>query len=253
LSRAALISGASRGLGLAIALELAERGCGPLGLGCCRPSYGAKEALGRVRAAGADALLLPGDLCDSRNPGRLVGDFLDFSGGRLDLLVNNAGCFSPATVPRMVLAEWDRQVEVNLSAPFRLIRAAAAALCAARGAVVNIGSYCGSKGTHGGSAYSAAKCGLEALTRTAALELGAFGVRVNAVIPGFLRETDMGAASNPAYVQAVLARSPLARPAEVSTAARAVAELADMPAVTGQIIWLEGRVGGMGLPAFGPA
>jgi NAD(P)-dependent dehydrogenase (short-subunit alcohol dehydrogenase family) len=194
--------------------------------------------------------VLSGDLSDPAVPDRLVREFLSFSGGRLDLLVNNAGVFKARLAVELDEAEWDWQIDVNLSAPFRMMRAAAAALAASRGAVVNVSSLVGMHGGHGAAAYSAAKCGVEALTRAAAVEWGGAGVRVNAVIPGFLADTDMGRASRPAYVQSVLAASPLGRAADVASAARVIAELAEMPAVTGQVICLEGRAGRPDTPPF---
>lgn len=248
MTRAALITGASRGLGRAIAEELAHRGWAHLGLGCReirQPTELPTPDSGKTKY-----LFLSGDLADPQVPDRIVRDFLSFSGNRLDLLVNNAGVFLPSLLLNYEEVEWDRQVSVNLSAPFRLMRAAAAALAASRGAVVNISSMVGFRGGHGAAAYSAAKCGLEALTRAAAVEWGNAGVRVNAVIPGFLADTDMGRASLPGYVQSVLAVSPLGRAADVASAARLIADLADMPAVTGQVLSLEGRCGSACLPAI---
>jgi meso-butanediol dehydrogenase/(S,S)-butanediol dehydrogenase/diacetyl reductase len=194
---------------------------------------------------------LIGDLADPAVPGRIVREFLAFSGGRLDLLVNSAGVFEPHLVARLEEAEWDRQVAVNLSAPFRTMRAAFPALAASRGAVVNVSSLVGMHGAAGAAAYAAAKAGLEALTRVAAIEWGGAGVRVNAIVPGFLGDTDMGRASRPEYVRGVLAESPLGRSADVASAARLIADLAELPAVTGQVLCLEGRAGRSDSPAFG--
>jgi NAD(P)-dependent dehydrogenase (short-subunit alcohol dehydrogenase family) len=195
--------------------------------------------------------MLVGDLADPAVPARLVREFLEFSGGRLDLLVNCAGLFEAHLAARLEEPEWDRQLAVDLSAPFRMMRAAFAALAASRGAVVNVSSIVGMHGAAGAAAYSAAKAGLEALTRAAAVEWGPAGVRVNAVIPGFLGETGMGRSSRPEYVRAVLSESPLGRAGDVTSAARFIAELAEMPAVTGQAIPLEGRAGRPDAPPFG--
>jgi 3-oxoacyl-[acyl-carrier protein] reductase len=243
LTPAAIVTGASRGLGRQIAIELARRDWALIGVGCSAGGAAAREAAAAVQAAGAQSVLLPGDLSDATSAATIVADFLESSRGRLDLLVNNAGTFRAGTVARMSEAEWDRQVEVNLSAAFRLMRAAGAALTASEGAVVNVSSICGFRGAAGAGPYSAAKAGLEALTRAAAVEWGNSGVRVNAVIPGFLYETDMGRMSTDEYVDEVLAQSPLGRPAEVAAAARTVAELVEMKSVTGQVLSLESRVG----------
>lgn len=250
MKRAALVTGASRGLGRAVATELARRGWTHLGLGCRAESDPACEALAEVEGLGARGALLVGDLNDPAVPARLVAEFLAFSHDRLDFLVNNAGFFGAGVVARLGEAEWDRQVEINLSAHFRVMRAAGEALAACRGAVVNVSSLVGSRGASGAGPYSAAKAGLEALTRAAAVEWGGAGVRVNAVIPGFLCETDMGRASTPDYVKGVLALSPLGRTADVASAARLIVELAEMPAVTGQVFNLESRAGRADAPGF---
>ena len=242
--RAALVTGASRGLGRAVAEELARRGWTHLGIGCRTPTEF------RTPNPEPRTLVLPGDLADPATPDRMVREFLAFSGGRLDLLVNNAGEFQAGLVATLSEAEWDRHLAVNLSAPFRLMRAAGEALAASRGAVVNVSSLVGFRGAAGAAAYSAAKAGLEALTRAAAVEWGGSGVRVNAVIPGFLHDTDMGRASSPGYVAGVLAESPLGRAADVAGAARLIVELAGLSAVTGQVLCLEGRVGFADAPAL---
>jgi NAD(P)-dependent dehydrogenase (short-subunit alcohol dehydrogenase family) len=270
VARAALITGASRGLGRAVAEELARRGYSHLGLGCRKavpgseflvpgsqpqqPGTSPSTTLGALSLSKGNqepgTVWLCGDLSDPTVPDRLVREFLEFSGGRLDLLVNNAGAFTAGLVVKLTESDWDRQVAVNLSAPFRMMRAAAAALAASRGAVVNVSSLVGFHGGHGAAAYSAAKSGLEALTRAAAVEWGGAGVRVNAVIPGFLADTDMGRESSPEYVEEVLAASPLGRAADVAGSARVIAELADLPAVTGQVFSLEGRCGRPDAPPF---
>lgn len=250
MTRAALVTGASRGLGRAVALELARRGCSRIGLGCRHDGERVRMVLQELEAEGTRACRLVGDLGAVGTGRRIVDEFLAFSGGELDLLVNNAGCFRAGALPRVSEEEWDRQVSVNLSGVFRTIRAALEALRLSRGAIVNVSSICGFRGAQGAGPYSAAKAGLEALTRSAALELGEQGIRVNAVIPGFLRETDMGAASDAGYVEAVLAQSPLGRTADVASAARVIADLGKLTAVTGQVISLESRVGRADMPRF---
>ncbi len=243
MSRTALITGASRGLGRCVALELVGRGYGRIGLGCRTAGEAARAISKDLRARGVDAVLLSGDLGDSRTPQRIVSEFLGESREGLDVLVNNAGYFKGARLPRLDEAEWDRQIEINLSAAFRMMRAAGPALSLARGAVINVSSVCGFSGAAGGAPYSAAKAGLEALTRAAAVEWGEQGIRVNALIPGFMHETDMGAASTADYFRGVLALSPLGKPAIAQAAACMIAELAELEAVTGQVLSMEGRVG----------
>lgn len=241
--QAALVTGASRGLGREVAVELGRRGCALVGIGCSSEGDAARAAAAAVAATGARAVTLAGDLLLTGSARDVVEAFLSSSEGRMDLLVNNAGMFRAAPVVRLSDAEWERQVEVNLSAAFRFMRASADALLACGGAVVNVSSICGFSGAAGAAPYSAAKAGLEALTRAAAVEWGPSGVRVNAVIPGFMPETDMGRNSTPEYVREVLALSPLGRAAEAAAVARAILQLAEMKSVTGQVINLESRAG----------
>ncbi len=250
MMRAALVTGASRGLGLNVAVELARRGYDCVGLGCSRNSDAAQESRRLVEGEGARARLLVGDLLEEGAAESIVHEFLDFSGSRLQLLVNNAGYFRASPLVRLSEEEWDRQIAINLSAPFRTMRASIDALSESGGSIVNVSSLCGFKGAHGAGPYSAAKAGLEALTRSAALELGERGIRINAVIPGFMLETDMGAASDPDYVKAVLELSPLRKTADVASVASAIADLVEMPAVTGQILSFESRVAQTNMPRF---
>jgi 3-oxoacyl-[acyl-carrier protein] reductase len=243
LSRIALITGASRGLGRCVALELAGRGYGRIGLGCRTAGQAAQAIRDDLRARGVEAELLAGDLAEPGTSERIVSEFLGGCSRGLDLLVNNAGYFKAARIGQLEEAEWDRQIEINLSAAFRMMRAAGTALSLARGAVINVSSVCGFSGAAGAGPYCAAKAGLEALTRAAAVEWGGQGIRVNAVIPGFMHETDMGRASTADYVAAVLSLSPLRKPAAAPAAARMIAELAELQAVTGQVLSMEGRVG----------
>jgi meso-butanediol dehydrogenase/(S,S)-butanediol dehydrogenase/diacetyl reductase len=235
-------------LGRQIACELAARGYSPIGIAF---RGGRREALGtqaEVASRGGSGVLLQGDLEDSAVPGALTEDFLRASGGRLDLLVNNAGTFNARLVPRLSETEFDRQLAVNLSAPFRFMRAAQCALKNACGAVINVGSLVGMHGAIGLAAYSAAKAGLEALTRAAAAEWGADGIRVNAVIPGFMPDSAMGRTSSSTYAARALSVSPLGVPSDPATVARMLVSLAEAPCITGQIVLLDGRV--MSSPAL---
>jgi NAD(P)-dependent dehydrogenase (short-subunit alcohol dehydrogenase family) len=180
--RVALITGAARGLGRAAAERLLSRGA-TVALNVRDP----KRAEALERELGDRILIVTGDLTDAGSPDEAVQRVLSRF-GRLDILVNNAAYAHSTRFDDLTADEWRRAIEVNLTAPFLLIKAAAQPMKARRyGRIVNISSLAGKTvSTLGGAHYTASKAGLQGLTRAAAKELGKFGITVNAICPGMI-------------------------------------------------------------------
>ena len=183
----ALVTGSTSGIGLEIARQLAGAGCRLMLNGIDTPSM-VEDAINDLRAAGADDLFFSdADLTDPLQATRLITDTLD-SFGTIDILVNNAGVQHVAPIETFTDEHWDRIIEINLSAPFRLIRQALPAMRAnAWGRVINIASVHGLVASRHKSAYVAAKHGLVGLTKTVALETAAEPITCNALCPGYVR------------------------------------------------------------------
>ena len=188
--RVAIVTGGTRGIGRAIVVELAGAGARVLASSVRSTELGARlcDELGSGRCA-----YLQADQRDPASAERLVQAALE-RWGRLDILVNNAAISADSLLIGARDQELADVLEVNLAAAFRLLRAAARPmLLQRRGAIVNVSSLAAQRSGRGQGLYAASKAGLEALTRSAALELGRKGIRVNAVAPGFVR-TELTAA-----------------------------------------------------------
>jgi 3-oxoacyl-[acyl-carrier protein] reductase len=215
--RVAVVTGASRGIGRAIAERLALRGAK---LACVATEAGnCAETVASCRGRGAAALALGVDVSDTRGVERLVQQVQDEL-GEPHVLVNNAGLTRDQLVLRMSEEDFDRVLDVNLKGAWNFIRASARSLMKSRGRIVNISSVVGLKGNPGQSNYAASKAGLLGLTRAVAKELAARGVCVNAVAPGFV-QTDMTAQLGEAASQELASSIPLKRigiPEEIALA-----------------------------------
>jgi 3-oxoacyl-[acyl-carrier protein] reductase len=176
---AILVTGSSRGIGRAIAVELAER---DVVVNYRSDEAAAAETADRVREAGGDAVTVQADISESAAADRLVETAVD-AFGSLDAVVNNAGVTRPNRLEETTDAEWESVIDTNLSGAFRVTRAAAPHLRESGGDVVFLSSVGGTLGTVDAS-YAASKAGLHGLTRALARELGPDGVQVNAVAPG---------------------------------------------------------------------
>lgn len=238
--KTALVTGAARGIGRAIALELA-RGGASLAMGDVNEAA-AQEAVEQVRQAGApQAKFYKLDVADPGACNAAVESVVSDLGG-LHILVNNAGISIDALLMRFKDEDWKKTLDINLTGAFNLMRAASRPLMKAQGgAIVNVASVVGEIGNAGQAAYSASKGALIALTKTVARELASRGVRVNAVAPGFI-DTPMTQALSDT-VKAKLAEAiPLVRLGTPQDVADCVAWLASERAsyVTGAVIRVNG-------------
>ncbi len=237
--RVAIVTGASRGIGRAVAASLAEDGASVVvsGRDAARVEMVAKE----LEALGVPVLAVPGDVSRREDVERVVGRARERF-GRIDILVNNAGIIRDALLVRMKDEDWDEVLNVNLRGAFLMTRAAAKVMIRQKGGrIINITSAAGAMGNAGQANYSAAKAGLIGLTRSAARELAHWGILVNAVAPGLI-DTDMAAAIPPEAREALLAQMPLKRIGVAREVAEVVRFLAGDGAsyVTGQVIHVNG-------------
>ncbi|WP_207483579.1 SDR family NAD(P)-dependent oxidoreductase [Arenibaculum pallidiluteum] len=212
-----LVTGASRGIGLAASLALAGSGATVVGLG--RSVGGAQDLQAGLAAAGRPHLLLPCDVADWESVSAAVDQARDRFGG-IDALVNNAGVVDPIgrlgdTDP----ARWQANIAINLCGAYFVVRAALPALLARRGVVVNVSSGAAHRAVEGWSAYCAGKAGLAMLTRSLALEYGAEGLRAYGFQPGVV-DTEMQVQIRASGINEVsrLRREDLARPEDPARA-----------------------------------
>jgi 3-oxoacyl-[acyl-carrier protein] reductase len=239
--KVALVTGASRGIGRAIAVALAKRGAS-VALNYAGNEAAAQEALRLVTEAGAPkAKLYRFDVADPAACNAAVESVIADLGG-LNVLVNNAGIAVDTLVMRIKDEDWNRQLAVNLTGAFNLSRAVARPMMKAKGgSIVNLTSVVGEMGNAGQAAYAATKAGLIGLTKSIAKELASRNVRVNAVAPGFI-DTDMTQALPEAAKAKMSEAIPLARLGTAEDVANAVAWLASDQAsyVTGEILRVNG-------------
>jgi len=239
--KTALVTGASRGIGRAIAVALA-RGGASVALNYAGNEAAAAEALKLVQEAGAPkAKLYRFDVADPAACAKAV-EAVVADLGSLDVLVNNAGIAIDQLVMRLKDEDWNRSISVNLTGSFNLIRAAARPMMKARkGAIVNVTSVIGEMGNAGQAAYAAAKAGQIGLTKSVARELASRNIRVNAVAPGYV-ETDMTSGLPEGAKARMMEMIPLARLGAAEDVANAVAFLASDQAsyVTGEVLRVNG-------------
>lgn len=234
----ALVTGASRGIGAAIAHELAARGMKVVGT--ATTDEGAQKITEGL-AQYADCRGAKLDVNDAKSAEALVDAIAKESGG-LHVLVNNAGITRDNLSMRMKDEEWDAVLDTNLKAVFRMSRAVMRTMMKQRyGRIVSITSVVGASGNPGQANYAAAKAGVAGMTRALARELGSRGITVNCVAPGFI-ETDMTAALPEEQQKALLGQIPLGHLGKPADIAHAVAWLASPQAgyVTGQEIHVNG-------------
>jgi 3-oxoacyl-[acyl-carrier protein] reductase len=234
----ALVTGASRGIGAAIALELAHQGLKVVGT--ATTEQGA-EKVGAALSAFAGCAGKKLDVNDPAGVDALVDAIIKEHGG-LQVLVNNAGITRDNLAMRMKDEDWDAVMDTNLKAVFRMSRAVMRVMMKQRyGRIINITSVVGASGNPGQANYAAAKAGVAGMTRALARELGSRNITVNCVAPGFI-ETDMTAALPEEQQKALLGQIPLGHLGKPADVAHAVAYLASPHAgyVTGQELHVNG-------------
>jgi acetoacetyl-CoA reductase/3-oxoacyl-[acyl-carrier protein] reductase len=237
----ALITGASRGIGRAIALAFAAEGAG-IGINYRSGADEARSLAEELKPSGVPTLLLPGDISDRAVWDTMVAKVRD-TWGRLDVLVNNAGITRDKSIRKMTDEDWLGVISTNLNACYFGVTAVMPLMIERNyGRIINISSFVGQAGNFGQANYSASKGGIIAFTKTVAIELARNNITVNSLAPGFTL-TDM-LAKVPEEVQAkIKARIPLGRFGKPEEIAKAVLFLAaDGDYITGQQINVNGGV-----------
>ena len=244
--RVALVTGGSRGIGRAISEVLAAEGAA-IAVNYRASKSGADEVVEAITASGGKAIAVAGDVAEYEQAEAMIAETIEQLGG-LHMLVNNAGISKDALIYNMDPEDWLAVMRINFGGVFNCTKAALGHFMGQRdGSIVNVSSMMGDRGWTGESNYAASKGAINAFTRCAAVELARFGVRVNAVLPGFaptelvagLLEKDGG--------KGILKQIPLKAFATVEEVAHVVAFLAgpDSSYMTGSLVTVDGGVGSM--------
>ncbi|AKO93871.1 3-oxoacyl-[acyl-carrier-protein] reductase [Priestia filamentosa] len=238
--KVALITGGSRGIGRATALELASLGA-KVAVNYAGSEGKAQEVVEEIKAMGGEAIKIKADVANSEEVQAMIKEVIG-TFGSLDILVNNAGITRDNLLMRMKEDEWDSVIATNLKGVFLCTKAVSRQMMKQRsGRIINISSIVGVSGNAGQANYVAAKAGVIGLTKTSAQELAARGITVNAVAPGFIA-TDMTDELSEEVKNGILSQVPLAKFGEVADVAKVVAFLASEGSkyMTGQTLHVDG-------------
>ena len=236
-----VVTGASRGLGRAIAEELG-RGGAKVVVNYSRSKEPAEELVQEISENGGEAIAVQADVSDPEQAQSLIDQTME-KFRRIDVLVNNAGINVDRTLRKLSVEDWDKVIQVDLNSAFYTVHAALPHMTEQGGGkIINMSSFVGEAGNVGQANYSAAKAGLLGFTKTAAKELARYGITVNSICPGFI-ETDMVASIPEEQRGKLLKTVPLGRfgqPEEIARAVRFLIEDGDY--ITGQALDINGGV-----------
>lgn len=239
-NKVAIVTGGSRGIGRAIALEFAERGAAVV-VNYNKSPESAEDVVKKVQEAGGKAAAFQADVSDFKQAEALVKFAID-TFGDLSILVNNAGITRDQLIMMMPEANWDAVINTNLKSTFNCSKAAVKHMMRKRiGRIINIASVAGQMGNPGQTNYSASKGGQIAFTKALAREVAARNITVNAIAPGFV-DTEILDAMTPEILEAALKLVPLGRKGNPEEIAFAAAFLASDGAayITGQVLGVDG-------------
>ncbi len=240
MTKSALVTGASRGIGRSIALQLAEEGYN-VAVNYAGSKEKAEAVVEEIKAKGVDSFAIQANVADADEVKAMIKEVVS-QFGSLDVLVNNAGITRDNLLMRMKEQEWDDVIDTNLKGVFNCIQKATPQMLRQRsGAIINLSSVVGAVGNQGQANYVATKAGVIGLTKSAARELASRGITVNAVAPGFI-VSDMTDALSDELKEQMLTQIPLARFGQDTDIANTVAFLASDKAkyITGQTIHVNG-------------
>lgn len=238
--KTALITGASRGIGRAIAQRFGQEGA-KVALVYNQSKEPAEQAAQEIQAAGSEAIILQHDVANADGAAEIVAAVVE-KWGQLDILVNSAGIIRDKLFVQMTAEDWQSVIETNLNGTFYFCKAAGREMMGKRsGSIINLSSVAAQHSNKGQSNYAASKAGIEAMTRTLAAELAGRKVRVNAIAPGFI-ETDMTHAVRSMAGDTIKKAIPLKRFGQPSDIASAAVYLGsdESEYITGQVLTVDG-------------